>query len=226
MSRATGSGANDVTRFLSSGAVPGSPTSNAVFSAASQADWAAKRLVWVPSEKHGFEVSRRRLREERATEFPPTSSSNHTRFKEQLVLTTGRHIPVSHYVHFISPVNNYPEACSRDSRCVRQVGRSRIRCVHLSMHVMIEQEVSIPRTMTGFRLFSAPLDSVMWLVVLCNTLKPHDCHKPHTIIFICSISPWLSRTEHYDVSSARPVRAPYESDAPSLSLPLSAALVS
>lgn len=65
MSRATGSGANDVTRFLSSGAVPGSPTSNAVFSAASQADWAAKRLVWVPSEKHGFEVSRCRLLYER-----------------------------------------------------------------------------------------------------------------------------------------------------------------
>lgn len=57
MSRATGGGANDVTHFLSSGAGPGSPTSNAVFSAASQADWAAKRLVWVPSEKHGFEVS-------------------------------------------------------------------------------------------------------------------------------------------------------------------------
>lgn len=57
MSRATGGGANDVTRFLSSGAGPGSPTSNAAFSAASQADWAAKRLVWVPSEKHGFEVS-------------------------------------------------------------------------------------------------------------------------------------------------------------------------
>lgn len=57
MSRPTGGGANDVTRFLSSGAGPGSPTSNAVFSAASQADWAAKRLVWVPSEKHGFEVS-------------------------------------------------------------------------------------------------------------------------------------------------------------------------
>lgn len=57
MSRPTGGGANDVTRFLSSGAGPGSPTSNAVFTAASQADWAAKRLVWVPSEKHGFEVS-------------------------------------------------------------------------------------------------------------------------------------------------------------------------
>lgn len=60
MSRPTAGGANDVTRFLTSGAGPGpgSPTSNAVFSAASQADWAAKRLVWVPSEKHGFEVSR------------------------------------------------------------------------------------------------------------------------------------------------------------------------
>lgn len=57
MSRPTGGGANDVTRFLASGAMPGSPTSNAVFTAASQADWAAKRLVWVPSEKHGFEVS-------------------------------------------------------------------------------------------------------------------------------------------------------------------------
>lgn len=57
MSRATGNSTNDVTHFLSSGARPGSPTSNSVFSAASQADWAAKRLVWVPSEKHGFEVS-------------------------------------------------------------------------------------------------------------------------------------------------------------------------
>ncbi|XP_068616663.1 myosin-10 [Brachionichthys hirsutus] len=55
MSRTTGGGVNDVTRFLSSGVGPGSPTSNVVFSAASQADWAAKRLVWVPSEKHGFE---------------------------------------------------------------------------------------------------------------------------------------------------------------------------
>ncbi|XP_071326952.1 myosin-10 isoform X6 [Trachinotus anak] len=55
MSRPTGGGVNDVTRFLASGAAPGSPTSNSMFSAASQADWAAKRLVWVPSEKHGFE---------------------------------------------------------------------------------------------------------------------------------------------------------------------------
>uniref|UniRef100_A0A8C3AL05 Myosin, heavy chain 14, non-muscle n=1 Tax=Cyclopterus lumpus TaxID=8103 RepID=A0A8C3AL05_CYCLU len=37
---------------------PGSPTSNPMFSGASQADWAAKRLVWVPSDKHGFEVRR------------------------------------------------------------------------------------------------------------------------------------------------------------------------
>ncbi|XP_047455911.1 myosin-10 isoform X7 [Mugil cephalus] len=67
MSRPTGGGANDVTRFLSSGAVPGSPTSGAnVFSAASQADWAAKRLVWVPSEKHGFESAS--IREERGDE--------------------------------------------------------------------------------------------------------------------------------------------------------------
>lgn len=57
MSKPTGGGANDVTRFLTSGAGPGSPTSNSAFSAASQADWAAKRLVWVPSEKQGFEVS-------------------------------------------------------------------------------------------------------------------------------------------------------------------------
>lgn len=57
MSKATGGGANDVTRFLYSGVRPGSPTKNSSFSAASQADWAAKRLVWVPSEKHGFEVS-------------------------------------------------------------------------------------------------------------------------------------------------------------------------
>ncbi|KAM3872782.1 uncharacterized protein myh14 [Diretmus argenteus] len=68
MSRPTGGGANDVTRFLSSGASPGSPTSNSttVFSAASQADWAAKRLVWVPSEKHGFESAS--IREERGDE--------------------------------------------------------------------------------------------------------------------------------------------------------------
>lgn len=59
MSKASGGGANDVTRFLYSGTRPGSPNSNSSFSAASQADWAAKRLVWVPSEKHGFEVSQR-----------------------------------------------------------------------------------------------------------------------------------------------------------------------
>lgn len=61
MSKATGGGANDVTRFLYSGVGPGSSTSNSSFSAASQADWAAKRLVWVPSEKHGFEVSQPEL---------------------------------------------------------------------------------------------------------------------------------------------------------------------
>ncbi|XP_030013824.1 myosin-10 isoform X5 [Sphaeramia orbicularis] len=67
MSRPTGGGANDVTRFLTSGVGPGSPTSNSsVFSAASQADWAAKRLVWVPSEKHGFESAS--IREERGDE--------------------------------------------------------------------------------------------------------------------------------------------------------------
>lgn len=56
--RSTGGGVNDVTHFLSTGGGLGSPTTNtSVFSAASQADWAAKRLVWVPSEKHGFEVS-------------------------------------------------------------------------------------------------------------------------------------------------------------------------
>ncbi|XP_028281553.1 myosin-10 isoform X4 [Parambassis ranga] len=66
MSRPTGGGANDVTRFLSLGAGPGSPTSSPMFSAASQADWAAKRLVWVPSEKHGFESAS--IREERGDE--------------------------------------------------------------------------------------------------------------------------------------------------------------
>ncbi|XP_067365966.1 myosin-10 isoform X4 [Channa argus] len=66
MSKPTGGGANDVTRFLSSGTGPGSPTSNSAFSAASQADWAAKRLVWVPSEKHGFESAS--IREERGDE--------------------------------------------------------------------------------------------------------------------------------------------------------------
>lgn len=56
--RSTGGGVNDITHFLSTGGGLGSPTTNTSgFSAASQADWAAKRLVWVPSEKHGFEVS-------------------------------------------------------------------------------------------------------------------------------------------------------------------------
>lgn len=54
MSRPAGGGVNDVNRFLYTEAVPASP--NSMFSAASQADWAAKRLVWVPSEKQGFEV--------------------------------------------------------------------------------------------------------------------------------------------------------------------------
>ncbi len=54
MSRPAGGSVNDVTHFLSTGAGPESSTS--VFSASRQADWAAKRLVWVPSEKHGFEV--------------------------------------------------------------------------------------------------------------------------------------------------------------------------
>ncbi|XP_028435263.1 myosin-10 isoform X7 [Perca flavescens] len=67
MSKPTGGGVNDVTRLLISGAAqPGSPTSNSMFSAASQADWAAKRLVWVPSEKHGFESAS--IREERGDE--------------------------------------------------------------------------------------------------------------------------------------------------------------
>ncbi|MFT7815879.1 myosin-10-like isoform X3 [Arapaima gigas] len=64
MSRSAGGGASDVARFLSTGAGPASPTS--VFSASSQADWAAKRLVWVPSEKHGFEAAS--VREERGDE--------------------------------------------------------------------------------------------------------------------------------------------------------------
>uniref|UniRef100_A0A3P9KFX2 Myosin, heavy chain 14, non-muscle n=1 Tax=Oryzias latipes TaxID=8090 RepID=A0A3P9KFX2_ORYLA len=67
MSRPTGGSVNDVTRFLSSGGGPGSPTSgSSMFSGASQADWAAKRLVWVPSEKHGFESAS--IREERGDE--------------------------------------------------------------------------------------------------------------------------------------------------------------
>ncbi|XP_063055270.1 myosin-10 isoform X2 [Engraulis encrasicolus] len=63
MSRSSGGGVNnDVTRFLSVGTTsPQSPKS--MFSASSQADWAAKRLVWVPSEKHGFESAS--IREER-----------------------------------------------------------------------------------------------------------------------------------------------------------------
>ncbi|XP_054477243.1 myosin-10 [Anoplopoma fimbria] len=67
MSKPTGGGVNDVTHFLASGSMPpGSPTSNPTFTAASQADWAAKRLVWVPSEKHGFESAS--IREERGDE--------------------------------------------------------------------------------------------------------------------------------------------------------------
>ncbi|XP_043971902.1 myosin-10 isoform X5 [Gambusia affinis] len=67
MSRPTGGVANDVTRFLSSGVGTSSPSATSpMFSAASQADWAAKRLVWVPSEKHGFESAS--IREERGDE--------------------------------------------------------------------------------------------------------------------------------------------------------------
>ncbi|XP_055020196.1 myosin-10 isoform X2 [Boleophthalmus pectinirostris] len=62
--------ANDVTRYLSSGSAPtnshSKSNSNSVFTAASQADWAAKRLVWVPSEKHGFESAS--IKEERGDE--------------------------------------------------------------------------------------------------------------------------------------------------------------
>ncbi|KAK7886047.1 hypothetical protein WMY93_025668 [Mugilogobius chulae] len=65
MSRlSTSGGVNDISRYLSSGATP--TNSNSVFTAASQADWAAKRLVWVPSEKHGFESAS--IKEERGDE--------------------------------------------------------------------------------------------------------------------------------------------------------------
>uniref|UniRef100_A0A3B4AD74 Uncharacterized protein n=1 Tax=Periophthalmus magnuspinnatus TaxID=409849 RepID=A0A3B4AD74_9GOBI len=60
----SGGVANDVTRYLSSGASP--TDSNSALTAASQADWAAKRLVWVPSEKHGFESAS--IKEERGDE--------------------------------------------------------------------------------------------------------------------------------------------------------------
>uniref|UniRef100_A0A3Q2Z141 Myosin-10-like n=1 Tax=Hippocampus comes TaxID=109280 RepID=A0A3Q2Z141_HIPCM len=64
--RPLGSSVNDVTRFLTSG-VPNSPTAKSpMLSAAGQADWAAKRLVWVPSEKHGFESAS--IKEERGDE--------------------------------------------------------------------------------------------------------------------------------------------------------------
>ncbi|XP_077433098.1 uncharacterized protein myh14 isoform X6 [Vanacampus margaritifer] len=67
MARPLGVGANDATRFLTSGVVLVSPTSKTpVFTAASQADWAAKRLVWVPSDKHGFESAS--IKEERGDE--------------------------------------------------------------------------------------------------------------------------------------------------------------
>uniref|UniRef100_A0A8C6TMM6 Myosin, heavy chain 14, non-muscle n=1 Tax=Neogobius melanostomus TaxID=47308 RepID=A0A8C6TMM6_9GOBI len=64
MSRSSAGTANDVTRYLTSGAPTNSNTAS--FSASSQADWAAKRLVWVPSEKHGFESAS--IREERGDE--------------------------------------------------------------------------------------------------------------------------------------------------------------
>nr|XP_057941324.1 myosin-10 isoform X5 [Doryrhamphus excisus] len=67
MSRPKAAGINDVARLLSSGVALSSPTSSTqMFSAASQADWAAKRLVWVPSEKHGFESAS--IKEERGDE--------------------------------------------------------------------------------------------------------------------------------------------------------------
>ncbi|XP_077577506.1 uncharacterized protein myh14 isoform X4 [Stigmatopora nigra] len=57
-------GVNEATRFLKSGVAPSTPAPNAsMLSAAGQADWAAKRLVWVPSEKHGFEAAS--IKEER-----------------------------------------------------------------------------------------------------------------------------------------------------------------
>ncbi|XP_057689878.1 myosin-10 isoform X5 [Corythoichthys intestinalis] len=57
-------GMNEVTRYLKSGVAPSTPAPNtSVLSAAGQADWAAKRLVWVPSEKHGFEAAS--IKEER-----------------------------------------------------------------------------------------------------------------------------------------------------------------
>ncbi|XP_063735033.1 myosin-10 isoform X2 [Eleginops maclovinus] len=75
MSKPTGGGVNDVTRLLTSGATsPGSPNSKPTFSAASQADWAAKRLVWVPSEKHGFESAS--IREERGDEVEVELTEN------------------------------------------------------------------------------------------------------------------------------------------------------
>ncbi|KAL0190403.1 hypothetical protein M9458_013101, partial [Cirrhinus mrigala] len=37
-----------------------------VYNPASQADWTAKKLVWVPSERHGFEAAS--IREERGEE--------------------------------------------------------------------------------------------------------------------------------------------------------------
>uniref|UniRef100_A0A3Q3EWP1 Myosin-10-like n=1 Tax=Kryptolebias marmoratus TaxID=37003 RepID=A0A3Q3EWP1_KRYMA len=67
--KSRGGSISDVTHFLSTGGGLGSPTANAnanAFSAASQADWAAKRLVWVPSEKLGFESAS--IREERGDE--------------------------------------------------------------------------------------------------------------------------------------------------------------
>uniref|UniRef100_A0AAV2MCR1 Myosin-10-like n=1 Tax=Knipowitschia caucasica TaxID=637954 RepID=A0AAV2MCR1_KNICA len=61
----TGGVANDVSHYLSSGET--NTTANSAFTAASQADWAAKRLVWVPSEKQGFESAS--IREERGDEI-------------------------------------------------------------------------------------------------------------------------------------------------------------
>ncbi|XP_069038754.1 myosin-10 isoform X2 [Lepisosteus oculatus] len=65
MSRPAGGSVSEANRFLYLGAGPSSPGSS--FSASSQADWAAKRLVWVSSERHGFEAAG--VREERGDEL-------------------------------------------------------------------------------------------------------------------------------------------------------------
>ncbi|XP_039596967.1 myosin-10 isoform X3 [Polypterus senegalus] len=71
MSRPGGGGVGDAERYLYTNS---GLASNSSSSASSQADWAARRLVWVPSEKHGFEAAS--IRAERGDEVEVELSDN------------------------------------------------------------------------------------------------------------------------------------------------------